>query len=166
LIFRDLLVPLFYDAAFAPAASLLRLLVIGKLFEVVNIVFLNSFVGRARMWSMLGLETLRSVLLVLGTWTMLPRWGLAGAALGHTASHLVMTGLGAILLREKLHFPVSGANIRLLGKATLLIVVVAAMSYNAWYQYALAIVVSMLVMRLLVGWDRYRAILALYLGRK
>lgn len=165
-VFRDLLLPLFYDSRFAAAGDVLRLLMVGKLFELVNIVFLNSLLGRAHLRSMLGFEALRSALLLLGTWLMVLRWSLAGAAVAYVVSHAVMAALGTVYLRGRLHLSVSRDNVKLVAGATLLVALLATISCTAWYHYALAIALSALGTKLLIGWDRYKAVSALYLGNK
>ena len=163
--FRDLLIPLFYESSFAPASELLRWFMIGKLFEVVNIILLNSFVGRAKLGSMLGFEALRSVVCLAATWAMVLMWAVRGAALGYMVSHALMAGCGAVYLRGKLRIAISRANIALLWKAQLLVTILAVLSYRAWYHYALAIAISLAGMYFLVGWERYRAIVKLYVRR-
>ena len=163
LVFRNLLIPLFYDSSFAPASDLLRLFMLGKLFEVVNIILFNSFLGRAKLWSMLGFEAMRSGVYVFAVWDLLPLWGLKGGASGYLISHVLMTGLGTIYLRQTLSTTFSMKNVRLMGKALLLIAILAVMPYEVWYHYVLAVIVSLVGIACLIGWKRYEAILKLYL---
>ena len=89
-----------YDERYAAGAVPLVVLTLGQMFNLatgaVGLVLIMS--GRQRAWLVLCAFGL--AVQVVGGVTLIPRWGLAGAAAATTASLVVLFGSGLVLLRR------------------------------------------------------------------
>lgn len=74
------LVPLLFGQEYRPAVSVATLLLAGLSFHMVGVLYGVLFSTHDRLDWLMGIALLAGILNGLGMWTVIPRWGLMGAA--------------------------------------------------------------------------------------
>ena len=110
-VLADDLVALLFGPAFAGAAPLLRLLILGTLPLFWVNVANHALIAGDRVWALVSVYALSAVVNVVGNLLLIPRWGAGGAAVATIACEWLNLVLVVRLLRGAFGVTVSAAGL-------------------------------------------------------
>ena len=165
-VFRYPFVALFYTEGFYEASGYLSRMLIGKPFELLNLLMLFTFIGTRRLRALLVFELSRSALYVLMSWAAFPLLNLDAVVAAYLVSHVAAFALGVVLLKRALHVSFSIGNAILFAKALLPIAVLAAVGLRSAIESVVGLAAVFLWWYLAIGFRDYRDIVGLYVARR
>lgn len=107
----DGLVALLFGPAFAGAAPLLRLLILGTLPLFWANVGNHALIAADRVWPLVRVYALSALVNIAGNLVLVPRWGASGAALATVVCEWLNVALVARLLRDAFGLELSAAGL-------------------------------------------------------